>query len=103
MPYSGVLRRVALVGTDVSEEVSVSIIRMTRIGELRTLAPTSNRRTLRPSSPILVTLMMETVSSSETLVLTRSTRRKISEDDIIHSRSRENLKFYKRLKFCQTN
>jgi hypothetical protein len=42
------LRRVALVITDVSEEPSASIIRVTRIGELgTTLAVTSNRRTLR--------------------------------------------------------
>jgi hypothetical protein len=42
------LRRVALVRTDVSEELNVSIIRVTRIGELgTTLAVTSNRRTLR--------------------------------------------------------
>jgi hypothetical protein len=43
------LRRVALVRTDVSEELSASFIRLTRIGELgTTLAVTSNRRTLRP-------------------------------------------------------
>jgi hypothetical protein len=48
MPSSGMLRRVALVGTDVSEERSASIIRVTRIGELgTTLALASNRRTLR--------------------------------------------------------
>jgi hypothetical protein len=42
------LRRVTLVRTDVSEELSVSFIRVTRIGELgTTLAVTSNRRTLR--------------------------------------------------------
>jgi hypothetical protein len=42
------LRRVALVRTDVSEELSASFIRVTRIGELgTTLAVTSNRRTLR--------------------------------------------------------
>jgi hypothetical protein len=42
------LRRVALVRTDVSEEFSASFIRVTRIGELgSTLAVTSNRRTLR--------------------------------------------------------
>jgi hypothetical protein len=41
------LRRVALVKTDVSEEPSASFIRVTRIGELgTTLAATSNRRTL---------------------------------------------------------
>jgi hypothetical protein len=48
MVSSGMLRRVALVGTDVSEKPSVSVIRVTRIGELGTaLAATSNRRTLR--------------------------------------------------------
>jgi hypothetical protein len=75
------LRRVALVRTDDSEELSASIIRVTRIGELgTTLAVTSNPRTLHrflvtanviPSSPILVTLMMEALSSTETSVLTR--------------------------------
>jgi hypothetical protein len=45
---SGMLCRVALVKTDVSEELSASFIRVTRIGELgTTLAVTSNRRTLR--------------------------------------------------------
>jgi hypothetical protein len=42
------LRRVALVRTDVSEELSASFIRVTKMGELgATLAVTSNRRTLR--------------------------------------------------------
>jgi hypothetical protein len=40
------LRRVALVRTDVSEELIAYIIRVTGIGELETLALTSNRRTL---------------------------------------------------------
>jgi hypothetical protein len=47
MPSSGMLRHVALVRTDVSEEPSASIIRLTGIGELGTLAITSNRRTLQ--------------------------------------------------------
>jgi hypothetical protein len=48
MASSGMLRRVALVRTDVSEELSASIIRVTKIGELGTmLAVTSNQRTLR--------------------------------------------------------
>jgi hypothetical protein len=67
---SGMLRHVALVRTDVSEELSASYIRVTRIDELgTTLAVTSNQRMLRsvrqllvtasivPSSLILVTLM----------------------------------------------
>jgi hypothetical protein len=50
MTSSGLLRRVALVRTAVSEELSASIIRVTRIGELgTTLAVTSSRRTLRAS------------------------------------------------------
>jgi hypothetical protein len=48
MASSVMLRSVALVRTDVSEELSASFIRVTRIGELgTTLAVTSNRRTLR--------------------------------------------------------
>jgi hypothetical protein len=41
------LRRVAVARADVSEELSASIIKVTRIGELGTLAVTSNRRMLR--------------------------------------------------------
>jgi hypothetical protein len=42
---SGILRRVALVRTDILEELSAFFIKMTRVGELgTTLAVTSNRR-----------------------------------------------------------
>jgi hypothetical protein len=36
---SGMLRRVALVRSDVSEELSASIIRVTRLGEIGTTLP----------------------------------------------------------------
>jgi hypothetical protein len=51
MMSSGMLRRVIPVRTDVSEELSASFIRVTRISELgTTLAVTSNRRTLQYKS-----------------------------------------------------
>jgi hypothetical protein len=62
---------VALVRTDVSEELSASSIRVT-IDELGT---------------ILVTLMNEAPRSSETSVLTRATRRNIPEDAILQDQT----------------
>jgi hypothetical protein len=98
------LRRVALVRTDVSEEHIASIIRVTKIDELgilallatdgrceETLSSTKHLVFLRsvrrllvmanvfPSSPILVALMMEALGSSETLVLTSATPRNIQK------------------------
>jgi hypothetical protein len=80
---SGVLRRMALVRTDVSEE------RRTR--SVHRLLVTAN---VVPSSPIFVTLRIEAVRSSEMSVLTRARRRNIQEDGILRSHCRENLKSY---------
>jgi hypothetical protein len=46
------------------------------------------------SSPVLVTLMMEAIRSSETSILARATRRNIREDGILHGHRRENFKSY---------
>jgi hypothetical protein len=65
MVSSGMLRREALVRTDISEEPSASFIRVTTIGELRTtLAVTSNRRTLRRNTKYLVFLRSVRPSSN---------------------------------------
>jgi hypothetical protein len=80
MPSSGMLRGVALVRTNVSEERTASIIRATRIGKPGNLAVTSNQHTL----------WRNTMS-----VLTRVTSCNIPEDGILHSHRRENLKYYK--------
>jgi hypothetical protein len=50
-----------------------------------------------PSSPILVTLMVETIHSAETSVPTRATRRNVTEGGIILSHLCKNLKYYREL------
>jgi hypothetical protein len=45
-----------------------------------------------PSSPILITLMMKAIRSSETSAITRATQHHIPEDGILRNHSSENLK-----------
>jgi hypothetical protein len=68
MPSPGMLRRVAVVRTDVLEEV-ITIIRVTR-------------------------MIMEVLTSSETPVFTRATQCNIPQDGILYSHRLENLKSY---------
>jgi hypothetical protein len=63
MASSVMLRSMALVRTDVSEELSASIIRVTRIGELGTmLAVISNRCKLRRNSVLCISSQLASVA-----------------------------------------
>jgi hypothetical protein len=66
---------VALVRTNVSEELSAP--QMIYLRSVLRLLVTAN---VVPSSPILVTLIMDAILFSETSVLTRATRRNIPAD-----------------------
>jgi hypothetical protein len=91
------LRRVALVRTDVSEEPGASFIRVTKLGALGTTQAATSNRVRRENlksyavnivlrSLILSILMMEAILSSETWVLIKATRRHIPADGTLHAK-----------------
>jgi hypothetical protein len=74
---------VALVRINVSEECIATLIRVIRISELGTTLAGTYTVIFVYGSPILMTLMMEAIYSTENIVLTRATRRNIPENGIL--------------------
>jgi hypothetical protein len=70
--WTPLVHRVAIVRTDVSEDISAYIRSVPRL-----------LLTANVISPILFTLMIKAPSSSEPSVLTRATRRIIEEDGVL--------------------
>jgi hypothetical protein len=77
MASSGMLCCLALVKTDVSEELKNHLV------FLRSVRPLLVTASVVPSSHILVTLMKEGLSSSKASALTRATQRNIPGDAIL--------------------
>jgi hypothetical protein len=80
MPSPGMLRRVALVRSDVAVECSTLCLLVTA--------------NVVPSSPIFVTQMTEAILSSEISILNRAVLHNMKEDGILYSHHRGNLKSY---------
>jgi hypothetical protein len=85
------LLRVAVVRTDVSEELTTYNIRVTRVGEIGTTSRGSTfvlrllvAANVVPSSPLPFNVMVEAMSSSETSVLTSFPQHHIREDVSLH-------------------
>jgi hypothetical protein len=78
MPSSGMLRHMVLVRTDVSEEFLCSVLGLLVTATVHSL-------------PILATLIMEAIYSSETSVLKRATRCNMPEYGILQVSFRRNL------------
>jgi hypothetical protein len=78
------IRHVALVRAEFSEGRSASINRVTRIGELRTtLAVTSTEYNISSQRVILITMMMEALTSFNTSFFTGATLCSITGDGIL--------------------
>jgi hypothetical protein len=84
MLSSVLLHHVALVRSDASEELITSIIREIVTANV-------------PSSPILVTLMMEVIHSPETSILTRATRCNILENGTLQGNKIGSLSFFREI------
>jgi hypothetical protein len=76
------LRRVALVRTDVSEELTAKYKVFVFLRSLRRLLVSAN---VIPSPPILVTLMVEALRSSETSFLRRAIWLNVPEDAAVET------------------